>query len=343
MSLIHNLGQYLPLSPDQIKSLIKDLAKELESSSNPSIPNKLVVSKLRLLLKENFNLSLPQQRTYELLSSLMGYKNYNIALTKGAQFSSLFLVSLPLIPTGFSALDLELRGGLPRGKVSCIFGGANVGKSLFSISVGSNALRSNNNLKVLHINLEAIKDQAEIRYLSNLSNTPYAEIANKNESSMIVKQLNQEFTTTRLRIHNIFNFSATVEDVFDYCQGIYKEFKFDLIILDSAQLLESKKTTNYKDNILKVFEHLTYIAQEFQCAIFTPMQLLPRALKERGEILNSSSSIDYYGIKDLIGVNVTIEKNNNELKIFLESIGVQDKNKLYTVNPNYANSNLLPY
>lgn len=346
MSLSVNLAKHLALTPQQAQIVFNELKEFVELTYSTNIPNnnKLIVSQLRKILKEKFQITLAQQKAYETLSKILGYKNYNVALFKRANFTHLFLEpSMLFIPTGLTALDLDLGGGLPRGKVSCIFAGSNEGKSLFSISVSSNVLRLNKRLKILHINIEGSRDKAMLRYMANLAEVPYGDIIKS--SSHIQAKLESvkiNYGPDRLLIRNMISFGVTIEDVVEYCKEIYKDFKFDLIVLDSAQLLESKVKLDYRKNIINVFEGLNLIAKEFNCSVLTPVQLTTKLLKEPTKFLRAAPTVEMYGIDNLISVTITLEKKDHFLKVYLETKDSQPKDKSYQVKPNYAYCNLIP-
>ena len=65
------------------------------------------------------------------------------------------------------------------------------------------------------------------------------------------KQKEKLYTTLeeyddRLMILNMTNFVVTIQDLVSTCKEVYKDFKFDLCIIDYGQLLKSADGGEYR-------------------------------------------------------------------------------------------------
>jgi len=273
------------------------------------------------------------------------------------------------IPTGVKALDIDLVGGLPRENLTVVLAGTNVGKSLFCISLGCNALNSvdeNGNdrgLKVLHINLEGQRDEAAKRYAANLAQINYGDLIRGTFDEAAKKRLEDiiaRYDENRLKIRNMLGFGATIEELIAYLKEEYKNFRFDVLVVDYGQLLDSKvKTEGLRFTMSRVFRGLDAISKEFSCVVVTPAQSTRNAQEnqnqsfkkfnqqeERSHILRSTDISEAFEIARVSGVILTLNRTEEEektgrLRLFLEKQRQGAKNKLYGLFTNYAQSNLI--
>lgn len=273
------------------------------------------------------------------------------------------------IPTGIKALDIDLVGGLPRENLTVVLAGTNVGKSLFCISLGCNALNAvdeNGNdkgLKVLHINLEGQRDEAAKRYAANLAQINYGDLIRGTFDEAAKKRLEDiiaRYDENRLKIRNMLGFGATIEELIAYLKEEYKNFRFDVLVVDYGQLLDSKvKTEGLRFTMSRVFRGLDAISKEFSCVVVTPAQSTRNAQEnqnqsfkkfnqqeERSHILRSTDISEAFEIARVSGVILTLNRTEEEektgrLRLFLEKQRQGAKNKLYGLFTNYAQSNLI--
>lgn len=274
------------------------------------------------------------------------------------------------IPTGIKELDIDLVGGLPRENLTVVLAGTNVGKSLFCISLGCNALKSvdengqDKGLKVLHINLEGQRDEAAKRYAANLAQIGYGDLIKGSFDEAAKKRLEEvilRFDENRLKIRNMLGFGATIEDLIVYLKEEYKNFRFDVLVVDYGQLLDSKvKSEGYRFTMSRVFRGLDSISKEFSCVVVTPAQSTRNAQEnqnaggkkwgqaqpESAHILRSTDISEAFEIARVSGVILTLnrteeEERTNRLRLYLEKQRQGAKNKLYGLITNYSQSNLI--
>lgn len=285
-------------------------------------------------------------------------------ITEGAQMNS------RKIATGIKELDIDLVGGLPRENLTVILAGTNVGKSLFCISLACNALKSvdengqNKGLKVLHINLEGQRDEAAKRYAANLAQIGYGDLIRGSFDDAARRRFEEailNYGETRLKIRNMLGFGVTIEDLVAYVKEEYKNFPFDMLVVDYGQLLDSKvKTEGLRFTMSRVFRGLDAISKEFGCVVITPAQSTRNAQEnqnqmykgrnsqseDRGHILRSTDISEAFEIARVSGVILTLnrteeEERTNRLRLFLEKQRQGAKNKLYGLITNYSQSNLI--
>lgn len=274
------------------------------------------------------------------------------------------------IPTGVKELDIDLVGGLPRENLTVVLAGTNVGKSLFCISLACNALKAvdengqDKGFKVLHINLEGQRDEAAKRYAANLAQIGYGELIKGSFDDAARKRFEEvilKYDENRLKIRNMLGFGATIEDLVAYVKEEYKNFKFDMLVVDYGQLLDSKvKSEGYRFTMSRVFRGLDSISKEFSAVVITPAQSTRNAQEnqnqsfkgrnqaqdDRAHILRSTDISEAFEIARVSGVILTLnrteeEERTNRLRLYLEKQRQGAKNKLYGLITNYSQSNLI--
>lgn len=362
MSFISSSQKHFALSPEHSQNLLLDTVSYLFKLPSEEVTNKTIVSFLRNSLTKDYNISIPQQKMYEILSQSMGLKNYNVALSQKVDFKELFFEELSTvlnhvfvggytttfsgdtIPTGLRQLDIDLKGGLGRGQVTTVLSPANLGKSTFCQSIAANALRSNNNIKVLHICLEGTMKEATLRYCTNLNNKTSSEVL-KNLKSSINHQNLQNYKQ-RLMVVNKRLHKYTIEALISDVKEIYKFFPFDLLVVDYPQLLSAEGLSDYRFTMARVYRGLHMIAQDCNCALLAPAQS-GRNLEPNQEILRSINVAESFEISRSSSVILTLNKNqedekNQTIRVFLEKSRFSEINhKIFTVKTNYPGCNLI--
>jgi replicative DNA helicase len=266
------------------------------------------------------------------------------------------------IPTGLKRLDEDLGGGFPRETLVTVLGGSNSGKSIFCNSLGCSALR--NGSRVLHINLEGTRDEVVYRYLSNLADVEFKNIEEqtlteleKEKVDNAVKKYNEN-----LKIRNMLNFGITIEEVIAYCRECYKNFQFDVIIVDYGQLLKTKQKGADKgfDRQTEAYRGLDSLSKEFRCVVISPAQSNREGMKKQNDfgkfsrpnvtealpVLRSADLADCIEIARVSAVILTLNRTEEEevrgwVRVFLEKQRRGRKAITYGVKAKYAKSNLI--
>lgn len=275
------------------------------------------------------------------------------------------------IPTGIHDLDEDLLGGLPRESLVVVLSGTNVGKSIFSISLACQALKArdasgrNRNFKVLHVNLEGRHDEALFRYMANYAQVNLKSIATgkMNEAEQARVDAAKTEIGERLQIYNMTTFGVTIEDLIAQTREIYKEFKFDMLVCDYGQLLETrKKTESHRLSQATVFRGLDSMSKEFKAVVVSPVQATRgaqenqnfSAFKGRGSkadndplpVMRSNDISEAFEIARVSAVILSLNRTDQEvaqdkLRVFLEKQREGAKNKTYGIYTNYAMSDVI--
>lgn len=198
------------------------------------------------------------------------------------------------IPTGVSALDNILNGGLEKGKVGVIIGSSGFGKSTFSTAIASFAstfkcdLNNNQGFKVLQIYFEdKRRDIARKHYARVATNELSVDIEAKDLTRTVsdVEQIksvlehypDREMMGENLRLKSFLTNSVSASDIEIFIKRlINKGFKPDLVIIDYFECLKSEKGGYASDsewqrqgNTMRKIENM---ATELDVAIWVPTQ-----------------------------------------------------------------------
>lgn len=270
------------------------------------------------------------------------------------------------IPSGIPKLDKDTLGGLPRQGLVVILSGTNVGKSMFCISLGCQALKAkdeagvNQGFKVFHVNLEGNAKSIIFRYYSNLAQIPYERIVKgelSEEELARMNKLKNEFDDRFLIKNYAGAFGNTIEAFAAYCKEMYKTFKFDLVIVDYGQLLSTnKEIKEYRLIMAEVFRGLDTISKAFNCCVVSPAQATrdaqakqnPMAFGKsfaapkdsKAPVMRSNDISEAFEIARVADVIMSLnatdeEKAQNRMRVFLEKQRDGAKNQTYGLNTRF--------
>jgi replicative DNA helicase len=272
------------------------------------------------------------------------------------------------IPTGVHGLDAVLNGGLPRDSLVVALGGTNVGKTMFVISIAANCLRAchpstkeNLGNKVLHVALEGTREEALYRYMSNLADVSLGDISNNTLSKKdrekvngVTKQLDKQ-----LLILNELEFNMSIESFIVKVREIYKEFEFDMLVIDYGQLLSSEnKNLEHRHVMANAFRGLAAIARETNSVVISPAQATRGAQtsqemvfkgrdgNDKLPILKVADISEAFEIARVAAVILTLnmteeEKEESKLRVFLEKQRAGETKKTFTLLTDYPKCNLI--
>jgi hypothetical protein len=232
-----------------------------------SVDNKTFIKKSQFRL-QRLGIEVKTTLLYEMYSKIIGEKSYNVALSKGLNFLKHFIKTNE-IATGVKYLNLPPEG------ITSIFSGDNVGKTSMCVNIGANALKAtddkgqNIGLKVLHVNTGGSVNKLIEKYLSNITQFSYEDIlkGNLNKDEIIQFEKTQDNCFDRLRIINVSDFSLTIEELDNRISDVFKTFKFDVLIIDLPQLLDTKINGYHDQEFLEnVMRRISSLTHECYCS-----------------------------------------------------------------------------
>jgi len=189
------------------------------------------------------------------------------------------------IPTGVGVLDTLTGGGLGKGEIGVILTPSGVGKTTLLTKIANTARDLDKNvaqiifedtpdqIKRKHcviwanngvadkdlIGLSKIDDNVVNEYITNKVNKKVSELGNKGR--LIIKKFSQENTTMK----DIRNWMLKTEKKFG--------FKFDILVLDYLDCLDShKKTSDRNEAELVIIKSFEALAGDFNIPAWTAVQ-----------------------------------------------------------------------
>tara|TARA_R110000737_G_scaffold16880_3_gene34215 strand:- start:290 stop:1588 length:1299 start_codon:yes stop_codon:yes gene_type:complete len=198
-------------------------------------------------------------------------------------------------PLVFDTLTRELDGGLSAKELAMVVAPPGVGKSLYLVNQGVQALMQNK--KVLYISLEMSEDKIAQRFDSVM--TLIAQKKLKNSLGLLQKRLglfNDNFPNGQLMIKEFPTGLANINDVRSLLVQLhnYEDFIPDVIIIDYLELLRPTREglAEYQAQ-QRISEELRGIAVESNVLVWTATQTnrQGRAVK----LITDSELADAYG------------------------------------------------
>ena len=165
------------------------------------------------------------------------------------------------IPTGVSVIDALTGGGLGKGEIGIILSPSGVGKTTLLTKIANTAYEEGK--KVLQIIFEDTVEQVQRKHFTIWSEVPLSEIDDNNEYvSEISRKKDRELRHDggRLVIKKFSQEDTTMKDIRNWVLRYEKKwgYKFDLIVLDYLDCVESHKFTKDRNEaelvIIKSFE-----------------------------------------------------------------------------------------
>ena len=163
------------------------------------------------------------------------------------------------IPTGVDAIDALTGGGLGKGEMGLILTPSGVGKTTLLTKIANTARE--NNYNVLQIIFEDTIEQIQRKHVTIWTKIPLSELDGNNDVAL--KLANEHIAglgAGRLTLKKFSQEDTTMRDVRDWILREQKKwnFKYDIIILDYLDCLESHKKTADRNEaelvIVKSFE-----------------------------------------------------------------------------------------
>ena len=176
--------------------------------------------------------------------------------------------------TVFDTLSKELEGGLGNKELAMVVAPPGVGKSLYLVNQGVQALM--NNKKVLYISLEMSEDRIAARFDSVMTLIPQKKL--KDSISLLQKRLSlfsEKFPDGQLMIKEFPTGLANINDVRSLLVQLqnYHDFKPDVILIDYLELLRPTRDglAEYQAQ-QRISEELRGLAVEGDVLVWTATQ-----------------------------------------------------------------------
>lgn len=198
-------------------------------------------------------------------------------------------------PLVFDTLNKELEGGLSAKELAMVVAPPGVGKSLYLVNQGVQALMQNK--KVLYISLEMSEDKIAARFDSVMTLISQKNL--KNSLGLLQKRLglfNEKFPNGQLMIKEFPTGLANINDIRSLLVQLhnYEEFAPDVILIDYLELLRPTRDglAEYQAQ-QRISEELRGIAVESNVLVWTATQTnrQGRAVK----LITDSELADAYG------------------------------------------------
>lgn len=207
-----------------------------------------------------------------------------------------------VIPTGSLSLDVSIGvGGIPRGKITEIFGSEGGGKTTLALSIVKNALKLG--LRALYIDAENMLDYGLLK-------------------DMIGEDLNKD----QLVILN----PDTAEDAFNMIEMGLQSGDFELIILDSVGSLAPKKEQDdeFEDAnvgllarlVSKFLRRNSHVVSEKNIALV----LLNQVRAKIGAYMASFETPGGHALKHFTSLRISLSRGQ-EMKVGNETVGIMTK------------------
>jgi replicative DNA helicase len=163
------------------------------------------------------------------------------------------------VPTGVKAIDALTGGGLGKGEIGLILTPSGVGKTTL-LTVIANTAREQN-LNVLQIVFEDTIQQIQRKHVAIWTGIPLSQLDDKNDEALLKSNEHiEKLGAGKLTIKKFSQEDTTMRDIKDFIVREQKKwgFKYDIVILDYLDCLESHKRTADRNEaelvIVKSFE-----------------------------------------------------------------------------------------
>jgi KaiC/GvpD/RAD55 family RecA-like ATPase len=240
------------------------------------------------------------------------------------------------ISTVFTTHDRHLEGGLASKELAIVVAPPGVGKSLYLVNQGANAIYDGKN--VLYVSLEMSQDKIAGRFdsvLTEIRNTdlkkPHAQLKLKDRLKEVKTKTNgrliiKEFPTGASNVNQLRALLVQLR--------LHKDFVPDLIIVDYLELLRPNRMIESEYQAQqRIAEELRGLAVEHKCLVWTASQTNRQA--RRVNIITDAELGDSYGkIRPadwVISLNQTQEEyDEGQMRVFV--IKARDSKQHYLIN-----------
>ncbi len=179
------------------------------------------------------------------------------------------------IPTGVGVIDALTGGGLGKGEMGLIVTPSGVGKTTLLTKIANTARA--NNYNVLQIIFEDTIEQIKRKHVTLWTGIPLSELDNRNDEALKLsnEHIANKLGQGRLTVKKFSQEDTTMKDVRDWIVREQKKwnFKFDIVIIDYLDCLEShKKTADRNEAELVIVKSFEAMASDFDIPCWSAIQ-----------------------------------------------------------------------
>jgi len=181
------------------------------------------------------------------------------------------------IPTGIKTIDVLTGGGLGSGEIGVILTPSGVGKTTALTVIANTAYGLEKN--VAQVIFEDTKDQIKRKHYTIWSSSSLSRLNEDDENERVTEVVNKKIKELdgkgRLIIKRFSQEDTTMKDVRNWMIGYEKQwgFKFDLLVLDYLDCLEShKKADDRHESELTIIKGFEALASDFDIPAWTAIQ-----------------------------------------------------------------------
>jgi replicative DNA helicase len=189
-------------------------------------------------------------------------------------------VSSTIVPTGFADVDARLDGGARGGELIVVAGRPGMGKTAFSLGIGSNVARRGEPVLVNTIEMPA--KQLNRRLLAELGNLPLAKM--KDGSKMVdadwPKVTHAVQLLTQMPIYIDESGSITVQEIVSRARALKRKAGLKMLIIDYLGLIRLGNEERHDLKIGAVTRTLKELAKQLDIPVILLAQL-NRGLEQR--------------------------------------------------------------
>lgn len=236
------------------------------------------------------------------------------------------------MPIGMPPIDEALLGGIAKKQVLLFLGGTNSGKSVILVNCLVNMIKAGK--KVLYIDLENDEDEVPTRIFSCYTGIHYNKLYRPRSSwdDYEVKLVNDAISVLNERavIKMWHDYDVNIEELIAYVERKKTEFDYDVLVIDYAQLLHTKRRydSSYAEHG-QVYKMLSLLAIKNNIAVVTAAQgtrnaqIKQKKAKKMDTLLAGTDIADSFEVIRKAAVVITITRSeehirNNEIVFLLD-------------------------
>jgi replicative DNA helicase len=181
------------------------------------------------------------------------------------------------IPTGVNVLDAVTGGGLGKGEIGVILTPSGVGKTTLLTKIANYAYEAEKN--VLQIIFEDTSEQIQRKHFAIWSKVALSKMDDEEENKKALKICNDKAESMKgkgvLLIKRFGQENTTMLDIRNWMIRHQKKYgiKFDLLVLDYLDCLESHKKVNDRNEAeLQIVKSFEALASDFDIPAWTAIQ-----------------------------------------------------------------------